>query len=380
MNDAGLLADAANPAAQVGDRTASLRMTRLRAVQVPPKVFIRIDTNHGVHGWGEIQQLPPKAAAALAESLFELLDGENPTRIEHLWQKVFRSHRDMRGGSFMVQTLSGIDMALWDITGKLWGVPVHRLLGGPMRERIRLYSSPTAVKLGVGTYMPFSGNPAQIDMWVNLVKHWRKQLGPSGTIMFDAHCALPPPFLIQFANAIQPYDVLFLEEPAGTGNIEVFKRLKQHIRIPMATGERDRTIWEMLPYLQEGCIDILQPDCGNCGGITQMKKIATLAEAWFVPLAPHCILSELGLTASLHVSASIPFFLIHESVLGGHVMPAGLIRPSWTLDKEGYASLPQGPGLGIEMDEAFLARLAADPKRTFSWPKYKATDGSVIDY
>src|SRR5438105_4714157 len=110
MNDAELLpgGDAANPAAQVGARTSTLRMTRLRAVQVPPKVFIRIDTNHGIHGWGEIQQLPPKAAAALAESLFELLDGENPTRIEHLWQKIFRSHRDMRGGSVMVQTLSGI--------------------------------------------------------------------------------------------------------------------------------------------------------------------------------------------------------------------------------------------------------------------------------
>jgi galactonate dehydratase len=198
--------------------------------------------------------------------------------------------------------------------------------------------------------------------------------------MFDAHCAMPPPFLIQFANAIQPYDILFLEEPAVPGNIEVFKRLKQQIRIPMAAGERDRTIWEFIPYLQERCLDILQPDVGHTGGISQVKKIATLAEAYFVPLAPHNTCSELGLTASLHVAASIPLFLIHEGYLDGHIMPPGVARKHWEVDKDGYASLPQGPGLGVEMDEAMMAKVAADPKRKFKWPSLAYPDGSVRDY
>ena len=198
--------------------------------------------------------------------------------------------------------------------------------------------------------------------------------------MFDAHCAIPPATLIQFASAIEPQNLLFLEEVAVPGNIEVFKRLKQHIKIPMATGERDRTIWEMLPYLHERCIDILQPDCGHTGGITQMKKIATLAEAYFVPLAPHCTMSELGLSASLHAAAAIPLFLIHEGYLDGHIMPPGVVRKNWNVDKDGYASLPVGPGLGVEIDEAKIAEVNADPKRTYKWPTVTQPDGSIRDY
>jgi len=191
---------------------------------------------------------------------------------------------------------------------------------------------------------------------------------------------VPPPLLIQLAGAIHPYDVLWLEEPVVPGNIEAFKRLKEQIRIPIATGERDRTIWGMIPYLQERCVDILQPDVGQTGGISQMKKIAALAEAYFVPLAPHNTCSELGLSASLHAVASIPLFLIQEGYLDGHIMPPGVARKNWDVDKDGYASLPQGPGLGVEIDEALMAKVAADPKRAFKWPKPAYGDGSVRDY
>jgi galactonate dehydratase len=320
-------------------------------------------------------------AATLAQSLFELLDGENPTRIEYLWQKLFRSHRDMRGGPLMIQAISGLDMALWDITGKLWGVPVYRLLGGPLRDTTRLYNTPKAAKGGTGGPHAFSGNPADIDVFVRYVRGIRERVGPDGAVMFDAHCAMPPPFLVQFASAIEPYNVLWLEEPAVPGNIETFKRLKQQIRIPLASGERDRTIWEFIPYLENGCLDILQPDCCNCGGITQMMKIARLAEAYHLPLAPHSIMSEVGLSASFQVAASIPFFLIHEAQLGGFVMPKELIRSTFAVDNDGNARLPQAPGLGVEVDERVLARLAAaDPKRKFSWPVRIALDGSVYDY
>jgi galactonate dehydratase len=375
-----LLGGGAAAGAQAQDRASAIRITGLRASPAGAKAYVKVETNRNVTGWGEVTGLEPRVACTLAESLRELLVGENPTRIEHLWQKLFRSHRDMRGGPFMTHTISAIDMALWDITGKLHGVPVYRLLGGPCRDRIRIYPTPRATKLGTGGPHPFSANPGEIDRLVRGVRDTRKRLGPDGTIMFDAHCAIPPPMLLQFAAAIEPYNILFLEEPAVPGNIEVFKRLKEQIRIPMATGERDRTIWEVIAYLQNGCIDILQPDVGHTGGISQMKKIATLAEAYHVPLAPHNTCSELGLTASLHVSASIPLFLIQEGYTDGHIMPPGVARKNWRVDKEGYASLPEGPGLGVEIDEKAMAKVAADPKRRFRWPRPVSPDGSVRDY
>ena len=136
----------------------------------------------------------------------------------------------------------------------------------------------------------------------------------------------------------------------------------------------------MIPYLQERCIDILQPDVGHTGGISQVKKIATLAEAYFVPLAPHNTCSELGLSASMHVAASIPFLLIHEAYLDGHIMPPGVARKNWDVDEEGYASIPQGPGLGVEIDESMFEKVNADPRRKFTWPKPTLPDGAVRDY
>jgi galactonate dehydratase len=368
------------PGAAVADRTSTIRIKSLRAIPVGTKAFVKLETNHGLTGWGEITGLVPKVACALAESLFALLDGENPTRIEYLWQKIYRSHRDMRGGPFMTHTLSAIDMALWDITGKLWGVPVFRLLGGPVRDKIRAYPNAKAFKQAAGGPKPFSGTPAEIDGLVERVVETRRRVGPDGIVMFDAHCCVPPPMLIQFAAAIKPYDVFWIEEPAVPGNIEVFKRLKEQISIPLATGERDRTIWEVLPYLEHRAIDILQPDCGHCGGISQMRKIATLAEAYQTPLAPHCTMSFLGLSASLQASAAVPLFLIHETYTDGHIMPEGVVRKTWEQDKEGNVLLTDAPGLGIEVDEAKAAEVNADPKRQYKWPLQTLKDGTIADY
>jgi galactonate dehydratase len=252
-----------NPSGLVVDRSSTIRIKSLKATPVGPKVFLKIETNHGITGWGEIDQLEPKVAAALATSLFELLDGENPTRIEYLWQKLFRAHRNIRGGPFMIHTIAGIDMALWDITGKLWNTPVYRILGGPCRDKILVYPSIRATKPGAGP-AEFSGTPSELQRYVDYIQAERKKVGPKGIVIFDAHCALPPPFLIQLANMLNPTDVSFIEEIAVPGNIEVFKRIKQAVKIPLASGERDRTIYEFLPYLQEKCLDVLQPDCAHC--------------------------------------------------------------------------------------------------------------------
>jgi galactonate dehydratase len=363
--------------ASVADRTSSIRITKLTATPMQRKVYLKIETNHGVTGWGEIDQLEPYVAALLARSLFELLNGENPTRIEYLWQKIYRSHRDMRGGPFMTHTLAGIDMALWDIAGKLWGVPMYRLLGGPTRDKVRVYPSATATKVGAGPE-EFSGTPADMERHVRNIANARKQVGPAGMVMFDAHCALPPPFLIQLAGAIQPYDVTYIEEPAVPGNIEVFKRIKQHVKIPLAIGEQARTIWDVIPYLQERVGDFLQVDMAHTGGPSQLLKIAMLGEAYHVPIAPHSVTTDLGMSASLHVSASVPLFLIHEYYPS--ITPKDLIRKTWEVDKDGYASLPTGVGLGCEVNEARLDELSKQPSKA-EWPtRGRLKDGSIADY
>ena len=231
----------------------------------------------------------------------------------------------------MVHTIAAIDMALWDITGKLHGVPVYRLLGGPTRDWIRIYPTQkrsksrracarrpsiprTSAKLFAPSKMPVNASV------------------PTAAVMFDAHCMLPPAALIQFANAVESYDLLWIEEPACPCKLEVFKRIKQKCRVPIALGERDRTIWEVIGYLQNGCIDILQFDCGHDGGISQMRKAAAMCESYHVPLAPHCTLSSLGQSASLNTIATMPNFLIHEFYPNDL---KGVCKPTWS-DQQGF--------------------------------------------
>jgi galactonate dehydratase len=374
------VADENNPAAQVADRASTIRITGLKTYWVGPVVYVKVETNLGISGWGDLKGVDPRPAKVLVESLSELLDGENPTRIEYLWQKLFRAHRNLRGGALMVHSIAAIDIALWDLAGKLWNVPVYRLLGGPTRDRIRVYHTDKAQKVPPHGIYEHSGTPSDIDRMVQAIARAREKVGPDGAVMFDAHSAVPPATLIQLASKLKPYDLLFIEEPAVPGNIEVFKRLKQHINIPLATGERDRTIWGVIPYLQEGVIDILQPDCNHTGGISQMKKIAVLAEAFHVPIAPHCTATFLGIAASLHVVSSIPFFLIHEFYPQNAGFNVPLItRMAFERDKEGYIGLPPGPGLGVEVDEKLLQQESQKPQ-TYKWPGAKLKDGSVADY
>ena len=371
---------AENPGVLVADKASAIRIKSLKTVPVKGNLYIKIETNQGIFGWGETAGVEPFVAAELARSLFELLKDENPTRIEYLWQKLYRSHRDIRGGPFMVHVISAIDAALWDISGKLHGVPVYRLLGGPVRDKIRYYSHAKAHKAPPGGVYEHSGNPMDIEKIVGMVKSARQMVGPDGTVMFDAHCAIPPATLIQFAAAIKPYDVLWIEEPAVPGNIEVFKRLKAAISIPLAAGERDRTIWEFIPYLQERCLDILQPDVSHSGGISQMIKIATLGEAFHTPLAPHCTNTLLGIAASLHAIAAVPLFLIHECYFFNH-KEKDAIRCAFDVHKDGYIGLPPGPGLGVEIDEKALDELSKETAGQYKWPTYgRLKDGSIADY
>jgi galactonate dehydratase len=365
---------------EVEDRGSRIRVTALRAVPVGRKGYVKVETNAGIAGWGEINNMETQIACALAESLAELIVGENPTRIEHHWQRMFRAHRNLRGGGLMLHTIAAIDMALWDIAGKLWGVPVYRLLGGPCRDKVWMYPSPKAIKVGPGGPRPFAGTPTEVEELVQRVRQARETVGPDGAVMFDAHSCLPLPLVKQFAGYLHPDDLLFLEEAWVPGNIEAMRKVREFVPVPLATGERDRTIWEVREILEAQVIDILQPDCGHGGGITQMVKVATLAEAHHVPIAPHCTMSYLGLTASLHVAASVPFFLIHEGYK--NQLPEGIAHKTWEMDDEGYVSLPEGPGLGVAVDEGMAIAIGSDPShcRPFEWPDNRHRDGAVADY
>ena len=363
---------------QVRDSASHIRITDFQAYPMGQKAYVKIVTNMGVEGWGEINNMETKIACQLSVSLSEMIIGENPTKIEHHWQRLFRAHRNLRGGGLMVHCISAIDMALWDIAGKLWKVPVYRLLGGPCRKKVWCYPSPKAIKIGPGSPNPFAGTPMEITDLVNRVRKAREQVGPGGAVMFDAHSCLPPPILQQFAGQLQSDDLLFLEEPWLPGNIEMMRKIRQSVSIPLATGERDRTIWEVRQILEAQVVDVLQPDCGHGGGISQMKKISTLAEAHHVPLAPHCTMSNLDLAASLHVSASVPFFLIHEGY--DNVLPTNIANRSWQMDVDGYFSLPEGVGLGIEVNESAVIEFSQNPSKQFTWPNNRLADGSIADY
>ena len=364
--------------ANVEDRGASIRVTALHAIPVGRKGYVKLETNQGITGWGEINNMVTPVACALAESMAEMLVGQNPTRVEHLWQRLFRSHRNIRGGGLMVHTIAAIDMALWDICGKLHGVPVYRLLGGPCRDKVWIYPSPKAVKVSPGGARGHAATPDEVEDIVNRIGAARAKVGRDGAVMFDAHSMLPPPLVRQLGSYLKSDDLLFFEEAWVPGNIDVMRRVREAIPVPLATGERDRTIWEVREILEAQVIDILQPDCGHGGGITQMKKVAALAEAHHVPIAPHCTMSYLGLTASLHVAASVPFFLIHEGYVGQ--LPEGVARKTWTMDADGYVSLPEGPGLGVEIDEALARQVGERPDQQFQWPDNRLADGSVADY
>jgi galactonate dehydratase len=243
-----------------------------------------------------------------------------------------------------------------------------------------MYPSPKAIKFGPGGPRSFAGTPVEIEELLQRMREARAKVGPDGAVMMDAHSCMPLPLVKQFAGYLKPDDLLFLEEAWVPGNVEAMHKVREYVPVPLATGERDRTIWEVREILEAQVIDILQPDCGHGGGITQMVKVAALAEAHHVPIAPHCTMSYLGLTASLHVAASVPFFLIHEGYK--NQLPEGIAHKTWDMDEEGYVSLPEGTGLGVEVDEALAREIGADPTRArpFEWPNARLRDGSVADY
>lgn len=346
-------------------------------------VFVKISTDAGIVGWGEMLKDDAKACAAGAMEVARYLVGQDPCRVVHHWQAIHRG-AFYRGGPIKTAIQSGIDQALWDIKGKVYGVPVYKLLGGPTRDRIRVYGQVSektgvnAMKVGPRAEGRQAIKYVEGQKYVDAVVEWfaglRQKYGPGVDIGVDFHGAVQPPTAALLIKALEPYHPWFYEEVVQALNVDVMAELAKKTHIPLATGERIFTKWGFREILEKRAATILQPDVNYAGGITELRLIAGMAEAYYAPLAPHNPNGPCSLAASLQIAASIPNFLIQERGDREHELLAKPLPPV----KDGYRPLPTDPGLGITIDEDKLMAEVGEPRPYL--PRYDPDDGSVVDW
>jgi galactonate dehydratase len=378
--------------------TGSIRITKLETILVKPRwLFLKIHTDEGIVGLGE--PVTEGRALTCAEAVREIepyLVGQDARRVVHHWQAIYR-HAFYRGGPILTSALSGVDQALWDIKGKALGVPVYELLGGPTRDRIRVYAHARtidAVKqqkaqgftaFKTGPYLSRRG-PDGTRGWARFVETpgfvrkaadnfaaLREAVGPDADIGIDFHGAISPATAKLLIKAIEPFQPMFVEEPVNCQYVDAMADIARGTHLPIATGERIFTKWGFREILEKQAAVILQPDLCHAGGITECRLIAGMAEAHYASIAPHNPLGPISLAAGLQLAASIPNFMCQEQVSLGE----GYLKTPFVV-KGGYVELPLKPGLGIELDDAALA-----DKIGHDWTNpqtYDEEDGSVVDW
>jgi len=347
-------------------------------------VFVKISTDAGVTGWGEMLKDDAKACAAGALEVGHYLIGQDPCRVVHHWQAIHRG-AFYRGGPIKTAISSGIDQALWDIKGKVYGVPVYKLLGGPTRDKVRVYgvlsdkTGVNAMKVGLrgNKRAAFKYNEGQmfVDEVVERFKALREKVGKAVDIGVEFHGAVQPPTAMVMMKALEPYNPWFYEEVVQALNVDMMAELAKKTSVPLATGERIFTKWGFREILEKKAAMILQPDICYAGGITELKIIAGMAESYYLPIAPHNPQGPCSLAASLQIAGSVPNFLIQER---GDNEYADLLKKPLPPVVGGYRPLPTGPGLGIEIDEDKLKAQVGEPRPYLT--QFDPDDGSVIDW
>ena len=297
-----------------------MQITALELFQVPPRwLFLKLSTDSGISGWGEpILEGHAEAVAAAVRAASEYLVGQDPTRIEEIWQVLYRG-RFYRGGSVLMSAMAGIDQALWDVKGKHYGVPIHEFLGGRVRDKIRVYAwiggdSPsevapaarrrmaegfTAIKMNASSQMHYIDSFAKVDDVLARVGAVREATGKSFDIAIDFHGRIHKGMAKVLAKELEALHPFFLEEPVLPEHNEALREIAQHTTIPIATGERLYSRWDFKQLLHDGYVDIIQPDVSHAGGISEVRKIATMAEAYDVAVASHYSLSPIALVSCL---------------------------------------------------------------------------------
>jgi galactonate dehydratase len=379
-------------------------IARVETFLVAPRwLFVRVETQGGLVGWGEAScEGRSETVRTAVEQLAELLVGRDALRIEDHWQ-VLTKGSFYRGGPILSSAVSGLDQALWDLAGKHWDAPVHQLLGGPVRDRVRVYgwvggdepeevadhiaeqveAGLTAVKMNASGRMSRLASVAELDGVVRRVSAAREVLGDHRDVAVDFHGRFTLANARRVAPLLEPYRPFFLEEPVVPENSHLIGELVRSTTTPVSTGERLYSRQEFLPVLQAG-IAVAQPDLSHAGGITETRKIASLAEVFDVQLAPHCPLGPLALAACLQVGFATPNFLIQEQSIGIHYNQGAevldyLVDTTPLQFVDGHVERLTGPGLGIEIDEQVVR--AAD-KRGHAWrgPVWRHPDGSFAEW
>lgn len=382
-----------------------MKITKVNTYLVRPRWgFVEIETDEGITGWGEAV-LEGHAGTVLrcVEEMEDYLLQADPSRIEDIWTTLYRAGF-YRGGGIMMSAISGIDQALWDIKGKMFQAPVYELMGGTCRDKMRVYSwvggdrpsdvgkaarekleeGFTAVKMNATEELQMIDSYDKIDAVLERVAAIRESCGRAFGIAIDFHGRVHKPMAKVLAKKLEEFDPMFLEEPVLCENMEAFSEIAAACNIPIATGERLYSRWDFKRLLHAGGVDIIQPDLSHAGGITEVKKIASMAEAYDVALAPHCPLGPIALAACLNVDATCYNAVIQEQSIGIHYN-VGKSVLDYVNNREnfeftdGFVKLPRKPGLGVEVNK----ELVEEENRTpHNWknPVWRHVDGSIAEW
>jgi galactonate dehydratase len=382
-----------------------MKITSVTTYAVPPRwSFVRVETDDGVVGWGEaVLEGRAESVRATVAELADYVVGRDPRQIEDIWTVLYRGGF-YRGGGIHMSALAGIDQALWDITARHHGVPVHALLGGRVRDRMAVYSwiggdRPAetaqaaqaavargfrAVKMNGTAELQYLDSWAKVERCLENVAAVREAVGPDIGIGVDLHGRVHRPMAKVLLRELEPFRLMFVEEPVLSEHVDAVADVLRASPIPIALGERLYSRWDVKHVLASGVVDVLQPDPSHCGGITEARKMATMAEAYDVALALHCPLGPIALAACLQIDAATYNATIQEQSLGIHYNTGNdlldyLVDPAVFTYADGFVAIPDGPGLGIEVDEEYVRERGAEGHRWRN-PVWRHADGSFAEW
>ena len=379
-----------------------MKIGRIETFYVPPRwLFVRVETEDGAVGWGEASlEGWAEAVDGAFEALRDRFIGHDARRIEDIWQIAYRGGF-YRGGPVLMSALAGLDQALWDLKGKAFGIPAWEMLGGKVRDRIRAYAwiggdrpheigeaararreqGFSAVKMNATAELDWLGTPKLFDAVVERV---RAAQAEGMDVGLDFHGRVHKPMAKQLAKALEPLGLLFIEEPLLSENPEGLAQIAALTSTPIALGERLYSRWDFKPFLASGAVDIIQPDLSHAGGLSECRRIAAMAEAYDVAVAPHCPLGPLALAACLQLAGCTPNVALQEMSLGihynvGHDLLNFCANKEALTAVDGYLPIPEGPGLGVDVDEAAVREAHKDRHRWRN-PIWRLRDGSFAEW